>query len=93
MSEPCKHVFSNGTEYEWFLSNNCYRCTRYRNGKCRVFNALENARWDESLFPFADLAETKITHTKFCIRMTTDKPKRIRNKKQIEGQTEIEVTP
>jgi len=55
---PCTRMFCNGTEYEWFLENNCERgCTRFRNGRCRIFNACEMARFDNSKFPYDDLLE------------------------------------
>ena len=52
---PCKHPFSNGTEFEMFLEN-CYGCSRYRNGKCRIVYACEKAMFDIKYFPYDDKA-------------------------------------
>ena len=60
-------AFSNGTEYEFFLANFCYRCKRYvenergfpafeSEGGCKTLHAMENARWGED-FPSNDIAE------------------------------------
>lgn len=95
MSElrPCKHMFSNGTEYEVFLESQCFDgCTRFRNGKCRVFNALEDARFDETRFPYGDLLEYKGYAGKVCRRYTTEKPMRKRCGKPIPGQLCFEVS-
>lgn len=41
---PCKTMFSNGTEYQWFLEHQCDQCTRFRKGYCRTFRMMEKAR-------------------------------------------------
>lgn len=82
----CKSVFSNGTEYMWFLENQCERCTRFRNGRCRIYSAIEQARWDENCFPYADLMDYKGYAGKECKRFTTEKPAVQRQRKQIDGQ-------
>lgn len=60
--------FSNGTDYEIFLDNFCYRC---KHGKinengfaeypekdgCKIWDAMENARFDLSLFPCDDIVQ------------------------------------
>lgn len=55
--------FSNGTEYEIFKYNYCERCRKHKvreedgfpefpeNGGCKIEDAMENARFDISLFP------------------------------------------
>ena len=60
--------FSNGTEYEIFLDNFCYRCKHGKinengfaeypeKGGCKIWDAMENARFDTSLFPCDDIVE------------------------------------
>ena len=53
----CTTMFSNGTEYEWFIENNCGSCKRFRNWQCYIIHALENARFDETLFPYDKLQD------------------------------------
>ena len=86
---PCKHVFSNGTEYIWFLEHNCGQCTRFRNGRCRIYNRIELARIDEKYFPYDDLMEYPGYAGKKCKQFTTEKL--IRKRKQISGQIQMEV--
>ena len=87
----CKTMFSNGTEYEWFLEHNCFRCTRFRNGHCRTYRRTDDARWDEKCFPYDDLMDYKRYCGKECKRFTKEKPKVIRNRKQLDGQIRMEV--
>ena len=60
--------FSNGTEYEIFLDNFCYRCKHGKinengfaeypeKGGCKIWDAMENARFDLSLFPGDDIVQ------------------------------------
>lgn len=60
--------FSNGTEYEVFLCNFCHRCkhgiiseegyAEYpENGGCKIWDALENARFDLNVFPCEDVLQ------------------------------------
>jgi hypothetical protein len=58
------HPFSNGTEYEIFLSCFCDRCRRFRlsgeipaNNSCRIEKAMYNARFNEALWPKNDIME------------------------------------
>ena len=57
--------FSNGTEYEIFLDNFCYRCKKHKTredgfcafveqGGCPIENAMEDARFG-SPFPSEDI--------------------------------------
>ena len=87
----CKPMFSNGTEYEWFLEHNCFRCTRFRKGYCRTYRMTEKAMLDEKYFPYSDLMDYKGYAGKVCKRFTTEKPAVVRHMKQIEGQIEMEV--
>lgn len=87
----CKTVFSNGTEYEWFLENQCFQCTRFRNGCCRIYRMIEKARWDEKYFPYDDLMDYRKYAGKDCKRFTTEKPKVVRHGKQVEGQMAMEM--
>ena len=60
--------FSSGMEYEWFLENFCYRCKKHKvtkngycafeeQGGCPYENAMEDARWDLSIFPCDDIVQ------------------------------------
>lgn len=62
MSNNPSTPFSNGTEYEWFLSQYCERCTKCKlreddfpefpeKGGCVIRDALEYARFDISRYP------------------------------------------
>lgn len=62
MSSNPSRPFSNGTEYEFFKDNWCYRCRAHKerpdgfpefpeNGGCPIEDAMENARFDISKFP------------------------------------------
>ncbi len=90
---PCKHMFSNGTEYEFFLETQCFNgCTRYRQHNCRILNAIEKARWvGESAFPFRDLLDWEHYGGKACKSFTTQLlPRKPRIKKPVEGQITME---
>ena len=88
---PCNTMFSNGTEYEWFLEHNCDRCTRFRKGYCRTYRRTEMARFDEKYFPYDDLMDYKGYAGKVCKRFTEEKQTRKNNAKQIDGQIQMEV--
>ena len=79
--------FSNGTEYEVFLSNFCHRCkhgivseegfAEYpENGGCKIWDAMENARFDTSLFPCNDVVQLErngeVKHWNVCKCFETD---------------------
>ena len=81
----CKHIFSNGTEFEIF-EENCQRCARYRNEKCRILQACYRAMFDPSEFPYADLLDHVKYGGKRCKSFTTEKPQRAYQKKPMEGQ-------
>lgn len=88
MSEwiDCTHVFSNGTEHEWFMETQCFNgCTRYRNGKCRVFTAILDAMFDRSRFPFSDLLEHKKYAGMRCKRRTIEPIKRTKRLPKNQG--------
>ena len=88
--KPCNHIFSNGSEYEFFLDSQCYRCTLYRKGHCRTFRMIEKARWEEKYFPYDDLMDYVKYAGKVCKRFTTEKQTRKKAvKKQIDGQLSI----
>lgn len=88
---PCTRIFSNGTEFEWFIEHNCERCTRFRNGKCKVYRACQLARWDETKFPYEYLLDYASGYAgKECKLFTEEPIKRHRRKvKQIEGQVKF----
>lgn len=88
---PCTSMFSNGSEYEWFIENNCENgCTRFRKGYCHVFQMTEKARFDPKCFPYDALMEYEHYAGKYCKHFTTAIPTRKRKPKQIEGQICIE---
>jgi len=83
---PCESIFSNGTDFEWFIEHNCERCKRYRNGRCKVFSACCAAMWDKSKFPYKYLLDYEGYGGKECI-LFTDKPmKRKKKNRELEGQ-------
>ncbi len=89
-TKPCTTVFSNGSEYMWFIENNCDQCTRFRNGKCAVYNKLEMARWDETLFPYDMLLDYEDNVAgKICVRFT-DEPQK-RHRRECVGQIGMDI--
>ena len=84
---PCTTMFSNGSEYEWFIENQCEKCTKFRKGYCRTYRMTEKARWDEKYFPYDDLQDIKGYAGKHCKRFTTEKQKR--QPRQCKGQLEL----
>ena len=90
MSEwvECKHIFSNGTEFELF-ENQCHECSRYRNGKCRIYMRILQSMFDESRFPYSDLLDHVKYGGKRCKHKTTELVKRNRRNKPIKGQIRI----
>lgn len=83
--KDCEHIFSNGTEYEIFCDQ-CLKCTRYRNERCRILKRIFQAMWDESKFPYKDLQEHVKYGGKRCRSFTTEKTKTERHKKPFPGQ-------
>ena len=83
----CKHIFSNGTEFELFVECQCAKCSRFRNAKCRIYSAIIKAMLREKYFPYDDLWEFKGIGGKVCKSFTTEPIKR--HKKQIQGQVSI----
>lgn len=89
---PCKSMFSNGTEYEFFLERQCFKCKRFRNWHCKILNEIEEARFlGEERIPFDDLMEWDGGFGgKTCKSFTTEpiirKPKTI---KPISGQEKM----
>lgn len=60
--------FSNGTEYEVFIDNFCAQCDKGKlradgfpefpeNGGCPIWDAMENARFDKTIFPVNDVVQ------------------------------------
>ena len=87
---PCKHIFSNGTEHEIFMEQQCYNgCTRYRNGKCRVFNAIALAYFMPEYFPYEDLLDCEGYGNKYCKHYTTEPIERHKNHKLQEERGQI----
>lgn len=90
---PCRSMFANGTDYEWFLETNCFNCTKFRNWKCRIVNACENARFQgESVFPFDELLDFVGVGGKRCKSFTDEPQTRHRRENPLDGQIEMEAT-
>ena len=85
----CKTVFSNGTECEWFYEHNCFNCTRFRNWQCAIVHRIENARYDETLFPYEHLLDYEGVAGKKCKEWTNEPVKR--HRRNIKGQMEMEL--
>ena len=86
----CTTMFSNGTEYEWFIENNCDSCKRFRNWQCSIIHALENSRFDETLFPYDKLWDYKNGLSgKRCKEHTTEPLQRRR--RNVKGQIAMEI--
>ena len=89
--QECKSMFSNGTEYMWFIEHQCDQCTRFRKGYCRTFRMMEKARWDEKYFPYSDLLEHPRYASKYCKRFTTEKLVKKWRRQPVEGQIEMDL--
>lgn len=88
--KECKTMFSNGTEYEWFIENNCDSCTRFRNWQCSIIHALENARFDETCFPYDKLLDyADECAGKVCKEHTTEPIKR--HRRNVKGQLSMKL--
>lgn len=85
---PCKSVFSNGTEHELFEETQCFKCSRYRKGKCRINTAILKAMFDNSFFPYNDLYDWSDGYGGKTCKSFTDKPlkRKNRQRKEIPGQ-------
>lgn len=86
---PCKHIFSNGTEFEFFIETQCEKCKRFRNGKCKIYNACWEARWDENKFPYEYLLEYEHYAGMKCKKFTDMPIKRKRKAHNVEGQLNL----
>lgn len=85
---PCKCVFSNGTEFEYFIETQCERCTRFRKGRCRIYNDCWRAMGSIKHFPFDDLLDIEGYAGKRC-KCFTDKPiEHKRHNHPVDGQME-----
>lgn len=93
-TKPCTTMFSNGTEYEWFIENNCERdCKRFRKGRCAIRRRLEMARFEEKFFPYDSLLDFAGGYAgKVCKRYTTERQTRTHTTKPVAGQIALEVT-
>jgi hypothetical protein len=88
---PCRYVFCNGSEFEYFIETQCEKCTRFRKGRCKTYNACWNAMNDEKYFPFSDLLDIEGYAGKRC-KHFTDKPiERKRRNHIVKGQLEMEM--
>lgn len=93
-TQPCTTMFSNGTEYEWFIETNCERdCKRFRKGKCAILRRLEMARFDKKYFPYDSLLDFTGGYAgKVCKLYTTEPLAYTRISKQLPGQLAMELT-
>lgn len=85
----CTSMFSNGTEYMWFIEHNCDSCTRFRNWQCSIIHALENARFDESLFPYDKLWDFKGGYAGKQCKEWSNQPIK-RHRRNVKGQTKMD---
>ena len=86
----CKTMFSNGTEYEWFIEHNCSSCYRFRNWQCKIIHELENARFDASLFPYDKLLDYADGYDgKKCKEYSSEPIKR--HRRNVKGQIAMEL--
>lgn len=84
-------MFSNGTEFEWFIEKQCEKCTKFRKGRCKTFRALCDARFDESRFPYESLLDFAGGYAGKRCKAFTDEPiQRKRHNKPIAGQFTLE---
>ena len=91
---PCKSMFSNGTEYEFFLETQCFNgCTRFRKGQCRIYHRIEDARWvGKEVFPFDDLLDWEHYAGKACKSYTTKPLERKKPQHKVDkNQIEMEI--
>ena len=54
---PCKTMFSNGTECEWFIETQCLKCTKWRQERCKIYRAIQDARFNPDRFPYDSLLD------------------------------------
>ena len=85
----CETMFSNGTEYEWFLDHNCFQCKRFRNWQCAIVHRLEMARFDETVFPYEHLWDYEKYGGKKCKKFTTEPIRRYR--RNVKGQIAMDL--
>lgn len=88
---PCKYAFSNGSEFEYFIETQCEKCTRFRKGKCRIYNACWDAMGDINKFPYDDLLDYAGAYGgKQCKRFTDQPLTRKRRNRPCAGQLKLE---
>ena len=96
--------FSNGTEYEVFMYNFCHRCkhgiineegfAEYpEKGGCKIWDAMENARFDTSLFPCNDVVQLErngeVERWNVCKHFETDNTAVMGSYKSLFEDTEL----
>lgn len=99
--------FSSGTEYEIFMDSFCNRCKHGKinangfpeypeNGGCKIWDAIECARFDKSLFPASDLpqieADGKVKYWHICKGFETDDQDLMNAYRSIFGEGEENAT-
>lgn len=87
--KDCKHLFSNGMEFEFFLEDQCAKCKRYRNDHCRVLNRIYKAMFIKEEFPYEDLLDHEKYANKRCKHRTIENITRKKTTKQIVGQISL----
>ena len=86
----CTTMFSNGTEYEWFIEHNCESCSRFRNWQCAIVHKLENARFDETQFPYESLWDFKGHYGGKKCKEWSNQPIK-RHRRNVKGQIAMEL--
>lgn len=88
--KDCTTMFSNGSEYMWFIEHNCDSCSRFRNWQCAIVHRLENARFDETMFPYEYLYDyADGLAGKKCKEWTSEPIKRKR--RNVNGQISMDI--
>lgn len=89
---PCKTMFSNGTECEWFIETQCLKCTKWRQERCKIYRAIQDARIFPDRFPYEYLLDYAGGYAGKRCKEYSDIPKVYkRHDKPIPGQYELNV--
>ena len=87
---PCKTMFSNGTECEWFIETQCLKCTKWRQERCKIYRAIQDARIFPDRFPYEYLLDYAGGYAGKRCKEYSDIPKVYkRHDKPIPGQYEL----
>lgn len=91
-------MFSNGTEYHVFMSDYCFKCSKYKSDKegipytnsCKIEKKISEAMFNPDAFPKGSVYYVK-DKGYICIKYTEGQPReyKARKVKQIEGQIKL----